>query len=104
MNDSLESKQQQMLTAPVEKLITRLAVPSIVIMLITAIYNLADTYFVSGLGTSATAAIGVVFSLMGVIQAVGFFFGKGSGNYMSRKLGAKEFDKAETIASTGFFL
>ncbi len=104
MNNSLESKQQQMLTAPVEKLILKLAAPSIVIMLITALYNLADTYFVSGLGTSATAAIGVVFSLMGVIQAVGFFFGNGSGNYISRKLGANEFDKAETMASTGFFL
>jgi putative MATE family efflux protein len=73
-------------------------------MLITAIYNLADTYFVSGLGKSATAGVGVVFSLMGIIQATGFFFGHGSGNYMSREFGAKNYDKAETMASTAFFL
>ncbi len=101
--DKLERKQQQMLTAPVERLVIKLSIPSIIIMLITAAYNLADTYFVSGLGTSATAAIGVVFSLMGVIQAIGFFFGHGSGNYISRKLGAKEFADAEIMASTGFF-
>ncbi len=101
--DKLERKQRLMLTAPVERLVVRLSIPSIIIMLITAAYNLADTYFVSGLGTSATAAIGVVFSLMGVIQAIGFFFGHGSGNYISRKLGAKEFADAEIMASTGFF-
>jgi putative MATE family efflux protein len=104
MSNALEEKQQRLLTEPVGKLITELAIPSIIIMLITSVYNIADTYFVSGLGTSATAAIGVVFSLMGVIQAIGFFFGHGSGNYMSRKFGAKDFDKAHVMASTSFFL
>ena len=97
----LHAKQEKMLTAPVERLICSLSVPSIVIMLITALYNLADTFFVSGLGTSATASIGVVFTLMGVIQAIGFFFGHGSGNYMSRKLGSKEFETTEIMASIG---
>ncbi|MDL2298067.1 MATE family efflux transporter [Synergistaceae bacterium OttesenSCG-928-D05] len=104
MQDDLQQKRERMLTEPVEKLVCSLAVPSIVIMLITSIYNLADTYFVSGLGTSAAAAIGVVFSLMAVIQAIGFFFGHGSGNFMARKMGAKDYELAETMASTGFFL
>ena len=104
MIEDLHTKQHRMLETPVNKLILSLSIPSIIIMLITAVYNLADTYFVSGLGTSATAAIGVVFSLMGLIQAIGFLFGHGSGNYMSRKLGAEEFDRAEAMASTGFFL
>jgi putative MATE family efflux protein len=104
MQTDLEDKQQRLLTEPVGRLVCDLAVPSIIIMLITSIYNLADTYFVSGLGTSATAAVGVIFSLMGVIQAIGFFFGHGSGNFMSRKFGAKEYDKAQTMASTAFFL
>jgi len=100
----LSEKQEKMLTQPVEKLVVRLAIPSIVIMLISSVYNLADTYFVSGLGKSATAAIGVIFSFMAIIQAIGFFFGHGSGNYISRRIGANEFDKAEIMASTGFFL
>jgi len=101
---NMSEKQEKMTTVPVERLICSLAVPSIAIMLISALYNLADTYFVSGLGTSATAAIGVVFSLMGVIQAIGFFFGQGSGTFMSRKLGAGENEQAAVMASTGFFL
>jgi len=100
----MSEKQEKMTTAPVERLICSLALPSIAIMLITAMYNLADTYFVSGLGTSATAAIGVVFSLMGVIQAIGYFFGQGSGTFISRKLGAGENEQAAIMASTGFFL
>lgn len=98
-----EVKFQQMTQAPVEKLVCKLAVPTIISMLISALYNMADTFFVGKIGTSATAAVGVVFSLMAVIQAIGFFFGHGSGNYISRKLGAQDVKAAEGMASTAFF-
>ena len=92
-----------MTTEPVQKLVSRLAAPSIVIMLVMSMYNVADTFFVSSLGTSATAAVGIVFSLLNIIQAAGFFFGQGGGNFMSRALGAKDQEKAERMASTAFF-
>lgn len=88
---------------PVEKLICKMAVPTIVSMLISAVYNMADTYFVGKLGTSATGAVGVVFSLMTVIQACGFFFGHGSGNSISRALGRQNTADAANMASVGFF-
>lgn len=96
-------KQQMMATAPIPGLIARLSVPTIISMLITSFYNMADTFFVGKLGTSATAAVGVVFPLMAIIQAIGFFFGHGSGNSVSRKLGAKKIEEAEHLASCGFF-
>lgn len=93
----------QLLTAgPVKKVICRLAVPTILSMLVTSLYNLADTWFVGRINTQATAAIGVAFPIMAVIQAIGFFFGHGSGNYISRKLGARDFESAERMAATGF--
>ena len=89
---------------PVEGLILKLSIPTIISMLVTTFYNMADTYFVSRMkSTSATGAVGVVFSLMAVIQAFGFFFGHGSGNFISRALGAGDYDKAEKMAATGFF-
>lgn len=96
-------KFQQMTTTPVEKLICKLAIPTIFGMLITAFYNMADTYFVGQIGTSATAAVGVSFSLMAIIQAMGFLFGQGSGNFISRKLGAQAPKEASAMASTAFF-
>lgn len=93
----------QMTTAPVPGLIGSLAIPTIISMLITSFYNIADTYFVGKINTQSTAAVGIVFSIMAVIQAIGFFFGHGSGNYISRKLGAQETDNAEKMAATGFF-
>jgi len=93
----------KMTTVPVEKLVLNLAAPSIAIMLISALYNMADTYFVAYLGTSEVAAVGVVFPLMVVIQAMGFFFGQGSGNYMARALGAQDNEGASRMAATGFF-
>jgi len=92
-----------MTETPVEKLVCRLAIPSIMTMLISSIYNMADTYFVGSLGTSAVGAVGIVFPLMSVIQALGFLFGQGSGNYMSRELGAQNYEKASKMAATGFF-
>ena len=96
-------KQKMMLTAPVEGLICRMAVPTIISMLITALYNMADTYFVGKLGSNAaTGAVGVALPLMAIIQATGFFFGHGSGNSISRHLGAGDVEDAEKLAACGF--
>lgn len=93
-----------MTTGKIEPLIIRMAIPTIISMLVTAFYNMADTYFVSKIkDVSATAAVGVVFSMMALIQSVGFFFGQGSGNYISRALGKQDTKEAEQMASTGFF-
>jgi len=92
-----------MTTAPVRRLVCEMAAPSIVIMLVSTLYNAADTWFVSSIGTSATASIGVSFTLMAVIQAIGFLFGHGAGNFISRALGAKQRDVAAKMAATGFF-
>lgn len=96
-------KYTLMTTAPVPRLIGSLAVPTIISMLITSFYVMADTYFVGKINTQSTAAVGISFSVMAIIQAFGFFFGHGSGNYISRKLGAREYQSAEKMASTGFF-
>lgn len=100
---SYEEKYKMMTQTPVNKLIPRLAVPTIISMLITSIYNMADTFFVSQLSTSASGAVGVNFSLMAMIQAIGFTLGMGSGNYMSRMLGAKEQDRAQKACSTAVY-
>ena len=94
---------QKMTQTPVGKLITTLSVPTIISMLVTAIYNMADTFFVSKLGTSASGAVGIVFSVMAIIQAIGFTFGMGSGSWISRLLGAKEEKQATEVAATGFY-
>lgn len=88
--------------APVHRVILTMAVPTIISMLVTSFYNMADTFFVSKINTQCTAAVGIVFSVMSVVQAIGFFFGHGSGNYISRKLGARQVDDARTMSATGF--
>lgn len=98
-----KEKYQMMLEAPIPPLIGRLAVPTIISMLVTSFYNMADTFFVGKLGTSATAAVGVAFPVMAIIQALGFFCGHGSGNSISRKLGAKQSESAGELAATGFY-
>ena len=80
-----------------------MAVPTIISMLITSLYNIADTFFVGHINTQSTAAIGITFTAMFLMQAIGFFFGHGSGNYISRELGAKRHDNARNMASMGFF-
>ena len=86
-----------MTQAPVGRLICSLAVPCIISMLVTAFYNMADTYFVGMLhSNAATGAVGVVFSMMSIIQAVGFFFGQGSGVYISRCLGQQDYNEASS--------
>lgn len=99
---SAEEKYQQMTQAPVERLICQLAVPTIISMLITTIYNMADTFYIGKLNTSASGAVGVVFSLMSIIQAAGFFFGQGAGNNASRELGKKRYEYANRLATVGF--
>lgn len=88
--------------APVSRVILTMAVPTIVSMLVTCLYTIVDTYFVGQLNTQSTAAVGIVFSLMCLIQAIGSFFGHGSGSYMSRELGARRIDNAASMAATGF--
>lgn len=100
---SYEKKYKMMMETPINRLIPRLAVPTIISMLITSIYNMADTFFVSQISTSASGAVGVNFSLMAMIQAIGFTLGMGSGNFMSRMLGAKEKEKAQRACSTAVY-
>ena len=89
-------------TAPVSRVIPAMAVPTVISMLVTSIYNLVDTYFVGLINTQATAAVGVVFPVMAIIQSFGFLFGQGSGTYMSRHLGARRLDEASQMAATSF--
>lgn len=103
MRHSTKDNYLYLTTTPVPRLIVSLAVPTIISMLVTSFYNMADTYFVGKINTQSTAAVGIVFSVMSIIQAVGFFFGHGSGNYISRKLGAQETGNAEKMAATSFF-
>ena len=101
--DKMHEKFIHMTETPVRRLIPELAVPTIISMLVTAFYNMADTFFVGRINTQATAAVGVVFSFMAILQACGFFFGHGSGNYISRQLGAENVEEASRMAANGFF-
>lgn len=98
------ARYRDLTETPVPQLIARLSVPTIVSMLVTALYNAADTFFVGRISTGATAAVGLAFSVMAIIQALGFFFGQGSGNYLSRMLGAQKRREAEEMAATGLAL
>lgn len=98
-----EIQYDKMINRPIPKIITQLAVPTVCSMLVTALYNIADTYFVSHINTQASAAVGIVFPVMSIIQACGFTLGMGSGSLVSRYLGEKRNDEANEIASTGFF-
>ena len=93
----------KMVNTPVWKLITKLAIPTIISMLVTSLYNMADTFFVSQLGTEASAAVGIVFPIMSIIQACGFTLGMGSGSLVSIRLGQKRNEEASIISSTAFF-
>ncbi len=95
--------QQKMLETPVPRLITSLAIPTVISMLVTNIYNMADTFFVSTLGTSHSASIGIVSTLALIILAIGLMFGHGAGSIISRTLGSGNTDRADTLTSTAFF-
>lgn len=93
-------QRQRMLEREIPPLIRSLAIPTIISMLVTSIYNMADTYFVSQINTSASGAVGLVFSIMSIIQAVGFTVGMGSGSIASRLLGQGKGEQASTYASS----
>ncbi|WP_244833870.1 MATE family efflux transporter [Clostridium sp. BJN0001] len=101
-SETADEKYTRMIETPVKKLICTLAIPTMIGMLITSIYNMADTFFVGKIGTSATGAVGIAFALMAIIQSIGFTFGMGSGNYIARLLGNKRRDYASKVVATGF--
>ena len=94
---------RRMTETPIPQLVLSLAAPTILSMLITSIYNLADTFFVGHISTSASGAVGVVSSLMAIIQALGFMLGHGAGTIISRSLGSRDTTAATRFASTSFF-
>ena len=97
-----EEQHRRMLQTPVAKLILSLAAPTVASQLISIIYNTADTYFVSQISTSASAAVGVVFSLQSIIQAYGFGVAMGAGSLISLRLGEKKDRDANMYATSGF--
>ena len=102
--NSTEIYYKKMTQTPVVRLVVRLGIPTTVSMLITSIYNMADTYFVGTLGKSAQGAIGVLFTLQSIIQAVAFMLGHGSGTFVSKELANKNVKKASEYISSAFFL
>ena len=103
MSREKQSQYDRMTGQPVEKLILELGLPTTISMLVTNLYNMADTYFVGTLGTSASGATGVVFGLMAILQALGFMFGNGAGSIVSRRLGAKDVEDARRYSATSFY-
>lgn len=97
------ARRDMMLNGKIHRIIPKLALPTIISMMIMSFYNMADTFFVSQIGKAATAAAGINFSLMGIIQAFGMSFGVGAGSYISRLLGAKKDEEASRTLSTAFF-
>ena len=96
-----DAKFVRMTTQPVGGLVTAMAIPSIVSMLVSGIYNLADTFFIGQINTPSVAAMGIVYAYMVLIQSLAIFFGQGSGNYISRALGRRETVDAEEMAAVG---
>lgn len=93
---------EKMIGTPIPQLVSSLAIPTTISMLVTVIYNTADTYFVSQINKSASAAVGMVYTLMAILQAVGYGLGMGAGSLISRKLGEKDDDAAERYAVSAF--
>ena len=100
---SSDEQRKRMLTTPIPRLTLELSVPTVASQLVSVIYNTADTWFVSQISTSASAAVGVAFSLMSIIQAFGFGIGLGAGSLVSLRMGEKKDKEAEVYASSGFF-
>lgn len=103
INKNADVQYQKMVNTSVAKLIITLAIPTVISMLVSSIYNLADTYFVSQINKESSAAVGIVFPIMSIIQAFGFTLGMGSGSLVSIKLGQKRNEEANKITSTAFF-
>ena len=94
-----KSQYEMMTVKPVPSLIVQLGLPTMVSMFVTSIYNMADSYFVGQINTSASGATGVVLGLMAILQAIGFTFGQGSGSIIARRLGDRDTSKASRIRS-----
>ena len=94
ITSTAERHYKKMTETPVAKLVIMLGIPTTISMLITNLYNLADTYFVGELGESQQGAIGVLFTLQSIIQAVAFMLGHGSGSFVAKELADKDVDKA----------
>lgn len=101
---STEAHYKKMTETPVSALILKLGIPTTISMLITSIYNMADTYFVGTLGPSAQAATGVLFTLQAIIQGIAFMLGQGGGTFISRELANKDRDRASMYVSSSFFI
>ncbi len=99
---SADAKYRQMTGQPVKPLILKLCLPAVISNLVTTAYNLTDTFFIGQLGTAQSGAIGIAFSIMTVMQALGFFFGNGAGNSMSRELGKQNNERASRLLAVGF--
>ncbi|TPF96020.1 multidrug transporter MatE [Bifidobacterium sp. UTCIF-39] len=99
---SADDKYREMTASPIRPLILRLCLPAVISNLVTTAYNLTDTFFIGQLGTSQSGAIGIAFSIMTVLQAIGFFFGNGAGNSMSRELGKRNNERASRLLAIGF--
>jgi len=99
-----EYRKQRMLVEPMSKIIPSMAIPTIIAFLINSIYSLTDTYFVSSLGTNATAAVSVNTSLDALIMMTGSLMAIGANSYIARLLGAKDERKASRVLSTAFFI
>ena len=104
MSQVKDEQYVRMTETPVSKLIISLGIPTIISMLVTSIYNMADTYFVGTIGTSASGATGVVFGLMAILQAFGFMYGHGAGSNIAIRLGNHEENSARIFSATSFWL
>lgn len=102
--DAADKQFRMMTETSIPFLVTKLGIPTTISMLISNIYNMADTYFVGREGTSASGAIGIVFGLMAIIQAFGFMLGHGAGAIIANKLGARDYQSASRFASISFFM
>lgn len=103
-NADSETRYKLMTTEKVPKLIISMAIPAIISQIVSSLYSLADTYFVSSIGTAATAAPGVAFPILLIIQAISLMFAVGAGSLASRQLGAMDNEEANKTVSTAFFL
>lgn len=99
-----EAQYKKMIETPVKRLVLSLGIPTMISMLVTAIYNLADTYFVANLATETAAAVSDVFPFQAIIQAIGFTLGMGGGSYISSLLGQKKNDEAQKVGSSSFYM
>ena len=97
------TQYDKMTKTPLVKLIISLGIPTTISMLVTSIYNMADTYFVGTLGESPQAATGILFTLQAIIQAIAFMLGQGSGTMVSKALADRNKEEASEYVSTGFF-